>query len=270
MNRFLTIGLAAGAVVVLLFFGSQLLASPSSNVGGPGDDATPTFTPEPTATSEPSAAEPTSTPWVGLPAGPFVVSDDEVRVTVDIASPGWSLLSGLEAITKDDDGLDSPESVGVALVAWAWPAGTEFNVYGDPCQWATTIPETPATTPDEIAAGLAAQAQTEATTPVDVSVGGYTGKALTLQVPMTYEVPGATREEEFGECDEDSYVYYGLAADGSQIERNAQGPGQIDDLWILDVNGSIVIIDAAYGPAAPPDLVEELRTIAESATFEAP
>jgi NAD(P)-dependent dehydrogenase (short-subunit alcohol dehydrogenase family) len=24
-------------------------------------------------------------------------------------------------------------------------------VYGDPCHWTTTIPETPATTPDEIA-----------------------------------------------------------------------------------------------------------------------
>jgi hypothetical protein len=50
--------------------------------------------------------------------------------------------------------------------------------------------------------------------------------------------------------------------------RNAQGAGQIDELWILDVDGSIVILDATYGPAAPVDLVEELRTLAESATFE--
>jgi hypothetical protein len=31
-----------------------------------------------------------------------------------------------------------------------------------------------------------------------------------------------------------------------------------------------VILDAAYGPATPADLVEELRALAESATFEAP
>jgi hypothetical protein len=29
-----------------------------------------------------------------------------------------------------------------------------------------------------------------------------------------------------------------------------------------------VILVATYGPAAPADLVEELRTLAESATFE--
>jgi hypothetical protein len=33
---------------------------------------------------------------------------------------------------------------------------------------------------------------------------------------------------------------------------------------------SIVILDAAYSPATPADLVEELRTLAESATFELP
>ena len=53
-------------------------------------------------------------------------------------------------------------------------------MYGDPCQWSTTIPETPATTPDEIAAAFAAQASTDATAPVDVTVGGFAGKAVTL------------------------------------------------------------------------------------------
>lgn len=196
-------------------------------------------------------------------------TDDPVQVTLDIASPGWFSLSDFDAVTKDDDGLDPPEAVGGALLAWAWPAGTGFNVYGDPCQWSTTIPETPAATPDEIAAAFAAQASTDATAPVDVTVGGYAGKAVTLHVPMSYEVPGATREEEFAECDNHTFVFYGVEGEGGEeVARNAQGPGQIDELWILDVNASIVILDAAYGPAAPPDLVDELRTLAESATFE--
>jgi len=73
MNKFVTIGLGAAAVVLALLVGTQLLGSPSNNLGGPGGEPTPT--PEPTATSEPSAAEPTRTPWVGLPEGPFVISD---------------------------------------------------------------------------------------------------------------------------------------------------------------------------------------------------
>ena len=190
-------------------------------------------------------------------------------MTVDITSPGWVSLPDLDALSKNDDGLDPPQTVGGAFLAWAWPVGTGFNVYGDPCQWSTTTPETPATTPDEIAAALATQAQTDATAPVDATVGGYAGKAITLHVPMTYEVPSATREEEFADCDESTFAFYG-AGDDAEVARNAQGPGQIDELWILDVDGSIVILDAAYGPEVPADLVEELRALAESATFEAP
>ena len=42
--------------------------------------------------------------------------------------------------------------------------------------------------------------------------------------------------------------------------------GQIDEFWFLDVEGSIVILDLSYSPATPDDLVEELRTLAASAT----
>ena len=52
--------------------------------------------------------------------------------------------------------------------------------------------------------------------------------------------------------------------------RNAQGAGQVDELWILDVAGRIVILDAAYGPAVPAQLVDEMRALAASATFEVP
>lgn len=262
MNKIAAIGLAAVALVAAVLIGAQLLGAP--NVGGPGiDDSSPAA--EPTATPEPTAsAEAGSSP------NPFVVTntDAPVLTTVAVASRGWSPLQGLDGITKNDDGLDPPESVGAALLAWAWPAGTGFHVYGDPCLWSTTIPETPATTPDEIAAGLAAQAMSDATDPVDVTVGGYPGKTITLTVPMSFHLPDATREEKFGDCDEDVYGFYGVEGE-SEPARNAQGAGQIDELWIIDVEGAIVILDGSYSPATPDDLVEEVRAMAESATFEA-
>jgi hypothetical protein len=265
MNKFVTIGLGAAAVVVLLLVGSQLLGSPTTNLGGPGVEATPTAEP----TTEPT---PSSSVWTGIPEGPFVVTgtDDPVQVTVNIASPGWFPLADFDAVSKDDDSLDPPETVGAALLAWAWPAGTGINVYGDPCQWLATIPETPATTPEEIAAAFAAQASTDATAPVDVTVGGYAGKAITLHVPMSFDLPNASREEEFADCDDETFAFYGLEGNETEHERNAQGAGQIDELWILDVDGSIVILDAALSPATPGDLVEEIRTLVESATFELP
>ena len=267
MNRFLSIGLGAAAVVVLLFLGSQLFGSPGG-VGGPGVE--PTSTPEPTAA--PTAAPTSSSSvWTGTPEGSFVLTgaDDPVQVTVDVTSPGWMPLAAFDSLTKDDDGLDPPVSVGAALLAWAWPAGTEFNVYADPCHWTTTIPETPATTPDEIAAAFAAQASTDATAPVDVTVGGFAGKALTLHVPMSFDVPNATREEKFADCDNDIFAFYGVEGETGEA-RNAQGAGQIDELWILDVDGSIVILDATYSPSTPAALVEEVRDLAESSTFETP
>ena len=266
MNKILGFGVAVAAVLVAILVGSQLLASPDGGFGA-GE--------EPSPTPEASAPDPTpeATPiWTGIEEGPYVVTNTEdatLQVTVDITAPGWASLPGLDAITKDDDGLDAPQTVGGALLAWAWPAGTEFDVYGDPCQWSTTAPETPATTPDEIAAAFAVQAQTGAAPPEDVTVGGYDGKAVTLQVPLTYEVPGATRDEEFAACDESTFAYYGASVDGA-VARNAQGPGEVDELWILDVDGSIVILNAVYGPETPDELVDELHALVESATFEVP
>lgn len=265
MNRIVGIGLAAAAVVVaVVFIGAQLLGPPGGGFGGPGHE-------EPTPTPDASVAEPTPSPtaWSGLPEGPFVIADDAVRVTVAVASPGWTALPEFDAASKDDDSLDAPESVGAALLAWTWPAGTGFDVYGHPCQWATTIPETPATTPDEIAAAFTAQALTGSAESVDVTVGGYAGKAVTLTVPLSLDLPDATRDEKFADCDNAIFGFYGVEGE-PEPARNAQGAGQIDELWILDVDGSIVILDATYGPAAPADLVAELRTLAESATFEVP
>lgn len=263
MNKLVPIGLGAAAVVAVLLVGSQFFGSPVGP-GGPPATAEPTSTPEPTPGPTSSA-----TVWTGLPEGPFVLTGaaDPVQVTVTIAAPGWTADPRYDLVGKGDDGLDPPQTVGAVLLAWAWPAGTGFNVYGDPCHWSTTIPETPATTPEEIATALVAQASSDATSLVDVTVGGYAGKAISLHVPMSYEVPGATREEEFAACDESIYGFYGIEG-GTEPERNAQGPGQIDDLVILDVNGSIVILDMVHGPAVPAELVDEVRGLAESATFE--
>ena len=57
----------------------------------------------------------------------------------------------------------------------------------------STMPDTPATTVDEFVAALAAQASRDASAPVDVTVGGYAGKTITLHVPD---------DAAFDDCDE--------------------------------------------------------------------
>jgi hypothetical protein len=74
--------------------------------------------------------------------------------------------------------------------------------------------------------------------------------------------------EDFTGCEDGKFASYGTPED--PLSRYHQGPGQIDELWILDVGGATVIIDAMYRADTPADVVEEMRTIARSATFEKP
>jgi hypothetical protein len=259
MNKIVTIALGAAAAVVLaLLIGSQLLESPGG-LGGPGTEPTPS--PEATASPAPSAAQPTSTPEAGLPEGPFELagdgaSDRAPRITVAIPASGWSYAAEPGALIKGDEVNNLPES---AILVYSEAAGTAFYVYGDPCRWQSTKPATPATTVEEIAAALAAQPSREASEPVDVSVGGYAGKAVTLHVPDDVNI---------NDCEGPEYASFGTEAD--DLARYHQGPGQIDELWVIDVDGAVVIFDAMYRPDTSAELIAEMRSIAESATFEAP
>ncbi|MEO5986032.1 MAG: hypothetical protein ABIW50_06815 [Candidatus Limnocylindria bacterium] len=196
-----------------------------------------------------------------LPEGPHVVQDlgavaGTALITVTIPASGWTPLESYGGLMKGPD-EDLPQS---ALLLWSWPAGTTLTVYGDPCLWASN-PHIPATTVDDFAAALAAQPSRDASDPVDVTVSGYVGKHVTLHVPEDVDAS-------FSDCDQTVFASYGEG--GGEPTRRHQGPGQIDEFWILDVDGHFVVLNAMYRADTPPELVEEMRNIAESATFELP
>lgn len=263
MNKLIAVGLGAVAVVAVLLVGYRLL-SPPGNTGGPGGESTPTPVP---SVAEPSVADPSVEASTSefLPEGPFawvepanppVPPDDGPPITVTIPASGWTCLDfgGFCILSKGDEIDNLPES---ALLWESTMAG--FLVYGDPCQWQDSTPDTPATTADEIVAALAAQPSRNASDPVDVTVGGYTGKSITLHVPDP--MPADCDGEEFA-----SYAFDGF--DAGNPRRWHQGPGQIDEFWVLDVDGAIVVIDATYRPDTPTERIEEMRDIVESATFD--
>jgi len=234
MNKFLAIGLGAAAVIVAVVLGAQIFSSPN---GGFGSDSTPTVTPEPT----PSTA-------AGLPVGSSLTLSSEIPVYVTIPAPGWAMEDVLLAKrgTSSSDG---------ASVITGWVGGDPM-IPSDPCHWAGTMPDAPATTLEEIVDALGRQATRDASEPVDVTVDGYPGKSITLHVP----------DDPFTDCDEGKFCTLSFG-DGAACDMWFQMPGLIDELWIVDRDGEFVFTAGSHWSETPTELIDEVSAILGSMTF---
>ena len=177
-----------------------------------------------------------------------------MRTTVTIPAPDWYGEPGDGILIKNDNSA-APDGAGMITFFG------DLYVYGDPCDWSTTRPEEPATTVEELVDALAAQASRDASEPVDITVDGYSGKGITLHVPD---------DAVFSDCDQGLFGSWGVPGDDVTPFRYHQDPGQIDEVWIVDVNGELAVIDWAHYAGTPAEHVEELRAIVDSITFEAP
>lgn len=141
-----------------------------------------------------------------------------------------------------------------------WTAVTFWDVnevYAHPCGWRGEPLIDPGRTVDGLVEALVDRPMRNATTPVEVSVDGYEGYMLEWSVPTDID---------FTSCDEGYFESWtGL---GWSSDRCQQGPGQVDRLWILDVNGSRLVIDAMYMPGATEQDREELFAVVDSIHFQ--
>lgn len=247
MNRSV-LGLA-GAAAVVLVAAVALNADPGRpGVGGP---ASPIPSPTPSPTATPPSPQPSSASG-GLPEGPHVLWSQGVRMNVTIPAPDWYGMANDGILVKDDDSA-APDGAG--LIVFAGDPGGLY-VYGDPCSWSGTRPAEPSGTVEELVEALTAQASRDASAPVDVAIDGHEGKSITLHVPQ---------DAVFADCDQGYFASWGV--EDEDPSRYHQDPGQIDELWILDVGGELVVLDAAYYEGTPDAVVEEMRAIVESTTF---
>ncbi len=262
MNRIVLTGFAV-AVVAILLVGCSVLGSP----GGSGPSAaTPTSEPtaEPTATPQSTATtEPSPTAAGGLPRGPHVLTKDigtGVDVTVTITAPGWDgeANGGFLCWTSVQECAGPPDGAG--LIAFN---DREYYVYEDPCRWSTTRPSAAATTADVVIAGLANQASREASASEDITLDGYAGKRIILR--MTDELDLAFSNGDFTDCDDGHFALFGVA--GEDPARWSQGPGQIEEVWAVDVDGVVVVVIGTYYADTPQNAVDEVRAILGSMTF---
>ena len=248
MNRMLTIGGAAAAVLLAVVLGAQLLG-PTGGTGAPGNEPSPT---PGTSVAVPSA-EPSVEPSTAPSTANLSLPQYPIAITATVTAAGWSGDPSGGVLTKGN--LDPPAPDAAGLITFV---DSGYYVYGDPCDWSSTRPDTPSTTVDDLVAALAAQVSRDASEPADITLDGYAGTAITLHVP---------EDADFTACDDGLFASW--ATPTEEAARYHQAPGQIDNLWIFDVEGHVVIIDWGYYEATPQDVVDELRTIVDSITFEA-
>ena len=136
----------------------------------------------------------------------------------------------------------------------AWVIG---DVYGDACKWSSTrLDRAVASSVDTLVAALASQRGLRVSTPTDVTIDGYTGTYMERTVPAGTDLD---------KCNGAEFRPW-LATDGGTRYLE---PGQRDRLWILDVDGVPLVIDASLGGAGTSSQARAEHTrIAESVRID--
>ncbi|HET7676307.1 MAG TPA: hypothetical protein VFK38_00480 [Candidatus Limnocylindrales bacterium] len=268
-NRMLlSMGGLAAAVAVAVIGGAFFLGLGTGRpgVGGP---PSPSASPSPTAMPSPSPTPgPTSIVlWDGR---------DRTPVITVTTPPGW-VNHGEGVLTRNIDtntkGQAAKNWDGAALIA---PFYKQLLIPGDPCRWRATMPKAPATTVDAVVEALVGQASRAASAPVGVTVDGHSGKSITLHVPKDIQYTDLGESVFFPTCETGADkptegLFCTLSeADPNQCSRWHQGPGQIDEVWVLDVDGKVMVIDGMYSPDTPAEHVAELRAVMQSMKFGGP
>ena len=227
----------------LVLWASLLVAAACSGATDTNDGLS-----APTGTASTSTGVSSADPDVTTIDGQVIGVGDYPSFTLEVPDT-WSV--GGAFVTKG--------SLGVSV----WDVG---EVPRNPCHWQSTSSD-PGPTVDDLVNAFTAQRFRHPTVPTDVMLGGYPGRSLTWSVPDDWVVTG---DADFEGCDvepsnghKDFVSWFG----NGEGERFQQDAGQIDMLWVLDVNGQRLLVDATYPPHTTGANRAELMRIVESLEF---
>ena len=250
--------LVAAAVAVIAVVGALLVA------GGDEDDdkvGTVATNPDERRATTPTTVAPRPVPdgegFVTLTSGTYFIDPDgdaatPLRVTFDVGL-GWMSWLGAVKFVGDDH---------LALTI-----ATVSNVAREACR--DHSPQSPPVGPtvDDLATALARLDPFQVTSaPKDVTVQGYSGKHLQLAVP---NIP--VSNDQFVGCfngnlaswfspihDEGLSAFFGYNAE----------PGRTEDFYILDVDGTRLVLTTMSGPKSRPQDLAELEAMFDSINIE--
>ncbi len=228
---------AAGVAAALLAITGCTTGQPSGGRSAPPGMASPSMA-APSMASTPTTSPPSPAASTGVPSvheGPLAAgtyrmgqwdtscserqpgcsaspAHDSMHVTLTVPD-GWAGILG-SIVLDDKEDAPPPDGAGLLFGRGAW-------LLTDPCTKAQhAVPPDIEVGPsvDDFANAIADHPLLDTTDPVDVTLAGYSGKYLDLQVPADISKCGVYRPWDPG-------IF-------------AQGPSHQWHIWILDVDGS--------------------------------
>jgi hypothetical protein len=251
--------LAAGIVVLFTVSGCVASSSPASSSPPAATAAPATAAPTPAPTATPVPASPT-------PASPARLSINNIDKallpgTYRVAGPfgaAFSLAFPTEWTLKAlDQGDVEFVNSGGGENGGAWLVVDEVeNVFADPCHASGPSNPPVARTVDQIAAALTRMKGYEAGPVTDVMVGSHAGKALEITNTIDTEAAG---------CAGGPMLPMWTFTGGGSAQTNG---GATEQLWVVDVDGTPVIIDGETFSITPKGSREEITNIVSTFDFE--
>jgi hypothetical protein len=254
MNSYAKLAAAAAAILVVAFVGWQLLPGNGGFGGNP--------TPAPTDSGAPTAAPVPTMPDGSMAPGTYFttpITGSPLKVTFE-APGGWHGFGPWGLIGPD--GTLAPNGIGIGFL-------TAEGLFSDPCHWDIAgdgrWPQAgdvaAGTTVEELVAALGANDAYTATAPVDVVIGGYTGKRVDLELPADVttgcDVVGA--QSGSGGI---SFVWGTTDAAGNGLY--IQGPNQRWQVNVVDVAGTRLIVVIDDYPTTPQASRDAAQAIVDS------
>ena len=233
----------------------------------PAETATPSPepvpSPAPTSSSTPAIQDIMELEPLGpIEAGTYFIDPDgnaatPLRVVYEVRAEGWSEWIG--AVKFSDVGH---VGLSITTVANLVTHGCTDHTWADP-------PVGPSV--DDLAAALANLAPFEVTSPpTDVTRFGFSGKHLEWTVP-DLPVVKVGDDAQFTDCDRaklKSWVAFIDTAEPGDAFYGYTGPDYREEFWILDVEGTRLMIAAETSAGSPSHDVAERDAILESIRIE--
>lgn len=239
------------ALAVVLALGACSSGPGSANAPAPSSAASSHTDTTPTVQDIFTVVEPLSP----VEPGTYFIDADldpstSLRAVFDIPAEGWSSWLGAAKFGPNDGHV----SVSITTVVNLVTDGCADHLAADP-------PVGPGV--DDLATALSELEPFEVTTPPeDVTIYGYSGKHLEWTVP----------DMAFHRCDAGdvrSWIAPIDTAEPGDAFYGYTGPGYTEEFWILDVEGTRLMIAAERSPGSPPEDLAEQRAILDSIRIEA-